>query len=151
MPTSHPYRRASRIALILLTVAVARPAVAADAWEPAGTLTFPRALHTTTVTTDGTVIVAGGRGCPASGVASLAFSAERLSPGGWWELTAPMLLPRDRHAAAALQDGRVLVVGGQFTAGVCQSRVHVPMDRPPRSTIRSQTRGPTRAPCPRRT
>jgi len=61
-------------------------------------------LFTTTLLTDGRVLIAGGHNVT---------SAEVYDPRtGKFNLTGPMTAPRQGHAAALLPDGRVLLAGG---------------------------------------
>ncbi len=74
-----------------------------------GDMTEPRHLHTATMLSDGTVLIAGGNG--SSGILS---SAELYNPlTGVFTVTGSMSEPRGRtHAATLLSDGRVLLTGG---------------------------------------
>lgn len=81
-------------------------------WRKTEPMSTPRSAATATVLLDGRVLVTGGRvrnSAPALGTAS----AEIFDPAsGRWTPAAGMSTPRAGHAAALLQDGRVLVVGG---------------------------------------
>ena len=86
----------------------------ADAFSPTGSMVDARGLHTATRLADGRVLIAGGG--PASWV-STAFpylaSAELYDPAtGTFSPTGSMTMPREDHTATLLEDGRVLIVGG---------------------------------------
>ncbi len=80
----------------------------------AGLMTDRRYEHTTTVLDDGRVLIAGGSsaGANCSDGGTLA-SAEIYDPAtGAFSSTGAMMVPRFRHAAVLLPDGRVLITGG---------------------------------------
>jgi len=86
----------------------------ADAFSPTGSMADARGLHTATRLADGRVLIAGGG--PANWV-STAFpylaSAELYDPAtGTFLPTGTMTMPREDHTATLLEDGRVLIVGG---------------------------------------
>lgn len=84
-------------------------------WESAGSMGDPRFEHTATLLGDGRVLVAGGLGDDDSDdedVVALA-SAELYDPAADTFLgTNAMADGRANHAAVALADGQVLVLGG---------------------------------------
>ncbi|HEX2029268.1 MAG TPA: kelch repeat-containing protein [Nitriliruptorales bacterium] len=81
-------------------------------WESVGEMLVPRFEHTATPLPDGRVLIAGGQGRQRDEVAPVA-DVELYDPNTrTFSRTAPMLNARTDHAAAALDDGRVLVVGG---------------------------------------
>lgn len=76
--------------------------------------TIGRAWHTATLLPDGRVLVAGGLERRPDGGEEPLFSAELFDPAsGTWSITGEMATARGRHTATLLNDGRVLVVGGQ--------------------------------------
>jgi Galactose oxidase, central domain len=85
-------------------------------FAPAGNMAVPRAGHTATLLTDGTVLITGGdTGNP--GTASTA-TAELFDPSsGHFTTVGPMSTPRELHTATLLQNGRILIAGGE-DAGV---------------------------------
>src|SRR5262245_51411067 len=73
-----------------------------------------------TPTAESVVLIAGGSGivqvAPAGENPAVLDSAEIYDPGkGQFFPIYPMTTPRDRHIAAVLHDGKVLVVGGVDT------------------------------------
>jgi hypothetical protein len=79
----------------------------------AGSLNVPRAFHTGTLLSDGTILVAGGEQAPNTPLAS----AEIYNPLTKTAfLTGAMSVPRSNHTATLELNGRVLVAGGFATA-----------------------------------
>lgn len=85
---------------------------AADAFVTGAELAEGRTNHTATLLDDGSVLVAGGAGGDNADL-SLA-SVELLAPhqGGWGRV-ASLAEARTGHTATRLDDGRVLVTGGE--------------------------------------
>jgi hypothetical protein len=89
-------------------------------WTRTAAMAVPRDSHTATLLPSGKVLVAGGetkRISTAAGFTdhfeSLA-STEMYDPAtGRWTMAASMTIDRTSHAAALLDDGRVLVAGGR--------------------------------------
>ena len=80
-------------------------------FSPAGTLAQPRVSHTATSLPDGRVLIAGGRSDSRDSV-GLA-SVEIWDPStSAFTAAGEMVHSRASHTATLLQDGRVLVVGG---------------------------------------
>lgn len=79
-------------------------------WTFTGSVQFPHSVATTTVLSDGRVLVVGDETRNPNG-----YPAEIYDPAtGTWSQT-PMTRSRYAHTATLLKDGRVLVVGGQGT------------------------------------
>lgn len=83
-----------------------------------GRMNDPRWLHSATRLKDGRVLVTGGRpnncqaGCPQDGLRT----AEIYNPAtGTWSATGSMHISRYGHSTHLLQDGRVLIIGGEST------------------------------------
>ena len=83
---------------------------ATDEWSETAPMAEERVNHTTTVLTDGRVLVVGGGGVDGP----YSNTAELYDPSSdTWESAAAMTLGRAFHTATLLSDGRVLVVGGK--------------------------------------
>jgi hypothetical protein len=89
----------------------------ADIFSPTGSMITARDGHTATLLQDGRVLVAGGVGnCKGTTCDALA-SAELFDPTtGKFSPTGSMTTGRASQTATLLQDGRVLVVGGEHYA-----------------------------------
>jgi hypothetical protein len=81
-------------------------------FSPTGTMSVPRESHTTTLLPDGRVLVAGGHVGREEDL-RLYASAELYNPAtGRFARADDMTMPRHKHDAVRLSDGRVLIVGG---------------------------------------
>ena len=85
-------------------------------WSPAGNMaTIRGGRHTATLLADGRVLVVGGLAELTPDVVSTLDSAELYdSNTNSWSTTGSMSIPRSRHSATRLLDGRVLVAGGRL-------------------------------------
>ncbi|HVD94174.1 MAG TPA: PASTA domain-containing protein, partial [Vicinamibacterales bacterium] len=94
---------------------------ATPAWQPTGSMAFPRSFHNLTMLPDGKALVTGGgTDRSAFNTANAVLPAEVWSPStGTWTTMASMVTPRLYHSTALLlPDARVLVAGGGSDAGV---------------------------------
>ncbi len=83
------------------------------AWAATGSMATARREHTATLLQGGKVLVAGGQNGTPPGYTALS-SAELYDPAtGTWGATGALGSARAGHAAALLEDGTVLVAGGQ--------------------------------------
>lgn len=99
-----------------VTVAVEHPE-APPRWKKVGSLITARDEHTTTLLGDGRLLVVGGwRDCPGEGLqigtCRRVAGSEIFDVATGTSHEVPMLIPRVRHTATLLSDGRVLVLGG---------------------------------------
>jgi len=96
-------------------------------WTATGPTRVARFEHTASLLPDGRVLVAGGLGRRGGQTAPVA-SAELYDPRtGAFGPATDMASPRTDHAAATLQDGRVLVSGGdRGTAPLASAEVFDP-------------------------
>lgn len=85
---------------------------AASAFVGSTDLSGPRANHAAVLLGDGAVLVTGGAGGDAGDI-SLASAEVFDARAGSWNSVAPMGGTRTGHTATRLDDGRVLVVGGE--------------------------------------
>ena len=104
---------------LLASVEIFDPA--AGRWSTAAPLNLPRLGHSLTVLADGRVLAAGGsslagaEGAGGGQTIRPEASAEIFDPtsGRWANTSAGMSTARFEHTATLLDDGRVLIVGGQ--------------------------------------
>ena len=88
-----------------------------NTWSSAGTMAVPRQGHTATLLPNGKVLVVGGYGGTGAAGSCLA-SAELYNPTtNTWSSAGDMATPREHHTATLLQNGRVLVAGGENLNG----------------------------------
>lgn len=84
-----------------------------------------RACHTATLLSDGRVLVVGGRsGAGACGGGGEALSSAEIhdpETGAWCELSTGMFEGRAGHTATLLDNGMVLIAGGEGAAGSLSS------------------------------
>ena len=111
----------TNVAFLLLVLAAGQtPKAAAQSpgtFTATGNMNTPRFFHTATLLADGRVLIAGGSSRDAStGAFITQSSAELYDPRtGRFTPTGNMTMPRTRHTAALLPDGRVLIAGGGRT------------------------------------
>ena len=79
-----------------------------------GSMATPRAFHTATLLTNGTVLIAGGT---ADFTVPFATSELYDPDQGTFTAIGNMTSPRMGHTATLLPDGRVLIAGGSIIAG----------------------------------
>jgi hypothetical protein len=80
-------------------------------FTPTGDMSTPRISHTATLLRDGRVLVTGGS--PLTRNQDVLRSAELYDPTmGTFTAVGEMVVGRHKHAAVALSDGTVLIVGG---------------------------------------
>jgi hypothetical protein len=80
-------------------------------WTQTGRMTTPRWHHTATLLKNGEVLVTGGSS--DEDLARTLDTAELYNPStGTWTATGSMTVARHNHSAVLLEDGEVLVAGG---------------------------------------
>ncbi len=85
---------------------------ATSSFAPTGSMSVPRESATATLLRDGRVLVAGGHAGRHEDIRIYA-SAEVYDSGlGRFRAVGDMTIPRHKHDAVRLRDGRVLIVGG---------------------------------------
>jgi N-acetylneuraminic acid mutarotase len=119
---SAPGHRTSHYGGILLAIglmlAVGILPVWGEGWRTVGGMTTVRAGHSSTLLSNGKVLVAGGR---VSG-AVITSSAEIYDPAtGSWSATGSLGSARGYFAAVLLPSGKVLVVGGIGSSAILSS------------------------------
>ena len=89
-----------------------------NTWRAAGSLNVGRMYNESAVLFDGTILVAGGMTVHSCGVFAPDSSVEIYDPDtDSWQLIEPLADPRQDHALAVLNDGRLLTTGGIGTVG----------------------------------
>lgn len=83
----------------------------AGAWNNTASMTTPRRDHTATLAPGGFVVITGGRN-GSTPLKSVEMYFPNNSPSPIWFPTTNMSVARYAHTATALENGRVLVVGG---------------------------------------
>ena len=86
-------------------------------WSATGTMSISREDHSTSLLSNGQVLVAGGETVDFNGV-TLASTELYDSTTGSWTNTGSMLQSRESFTATLLQNGDVLVAGGDYYDGV---------------------------------
>jgi N-acetylneuraminic acid mutarotase len=86
-------------------------------WKATGTMTISREDHTTVLLSNGQVLAIGGTTVNFNGI-TVASAELYDSTTGSWTATGSMLQGRERHTATVLQNGQVLVTGGDYYDGV---------------------------------
>lgn len=110
-------RSAGLFAIGLVAVTAAQ-ALGSGQWNRTGSMNVAREGHTSTLLSNGEVLVAGG----GNGAAGYLSSAELYNAAtGTWTLTGSMNVPRESHQAVRLQNGQVLVAGGDNASGTLAS------------------------------
>jgi Kelch motif len=101
--------------VVLATAEIYDPST--QTWTPTGNLNTPRYMHSATLLPNGMVLVAGGwpgpGPCCGSGTYAL-ISSELWDPATWtWTATGNLPSPYADHAAILLDNGKVLIAGGE--------------------------------------
>jgi hypothetical protein len=101
---------------------------ATGTWSPTGNMAYSRMNHTATLLPSGKVLVVGGASY-ADGVFSYPSSAELYDPiTGQWSIVYGPSTARLLHTATLLDDGRVLIAGGQLeSAGLASAMIYDPV------------------------
>ena len=116
------------LTLLLLGTAGHRAIVLGQSQGAFGpTMSTERMAHTSTLLTNGKVLVAGGRAVLAG--LPVWASAELYDPlAGRFALTGSMTTPRAGHTATLLPDGKVLIAGGLAYSGDASGTAVLSMD-----------------------
>src|SRR3712207_1266527 len=105
-------------ALLLTGITVAAPAAAQGSFARTGDTAVGRNFCQATLLDDGRVLVTGGTRTGSNG-SVVNREAELYDPKtGTFSPTGPMSVPRLFHAAVRLNDGRVLILGGETEGNV---------------------------------
>jgi large repetitive protein len=109
----------ANVAFLVLVIAGQLPQATAQSpgtFTATGSMISPRAGHTATLLSDGSVLIAGGNSFDSFGYKILS-SVELYDPRtGRFTATSNMLTRRSWHTATLLPDGRVLIAGGSSGA-----------------------------------
>jgi hypothetical protein len=88
-----------------------------------GRLSTRRDAHTATLLPNGKVLIAGGEEVNDRGFSVLLASAELYDPAsGLFSLTGSMVTGRELHTATMMNDGKVLIAGGEDAKGYAVAR-----------------------------
>jgi len=91
-------------------------------FAPIGAMSAAHANHTATLLADGRVLIAGGAVLPRNLKNSVTAVAEIYDPTTeTFSATGPMLTPREFHSATRLDNGEVLIAGGDNAFDVLAS------------------------------
>lgn len=96
---------------VLNSAAIYDPAT--GAWTTTGVMKLGRYWHTATLLADGKVLVVGGSSNPNNSTISTNNAELYDSATGTWSLVAAMSTARVYHTATLLNNGKVLITGGQ--------------------------------------
>ncbi len=90
-----------------------------NSWQTMTPLSLPRMNHTATLLQDGRILIAGGGPAATFSGHTQVEIYDPSGSGGSGQTTpaSPVAVPRYIHTATLLQDGKVLLVGGQNGAG----------------------------------
>jgi len=92
----------------------------AKTFTATGNMTIPRLYATATLLSNGMVLIAGGIG--GMNFSSTFATAELYNPAqGTFALTGSMSVARSNHTATVLNDGKVLIAGGDGSGGAAFS------------------------------
>jgi hypothetical protein len=109
--------RSTALFAIGLMAITATSALASGNFNRTGSMNVARESHTSTLLSNGQVLVAGGD----NGLGFLS-STELYNPvTGTWTFTGSMNVPRESHKAVVLQNGQALVAGGVNASGTLAS------------------------------
>ena len=106
-----------RVTLTANLDGLAFPVVIDPSWASTANMIDHRASHTTTLLSSGLMLIAGGSNGSSIALCEL-FDPAGNNGLGSFSSTGAMNSPRSQHVATLLQDGRVLVTGGQDSAGI---------------------------------
>jgi hypothetical protein len=113
-----------KIGLVLVVCVAGAISTSAQAtFFPTGAMVVNRSQHTATQLSDGRVLIAGGSIFTSMTTPSdTSSTAEIFDPTtGAFTATGSMAAPRSSHTATLLQNGKVLIAGGQNANGVLTS------------------------------
>lgn len=87
-------------------------------WKDTARMLSPRSSGTATTLPDGHVLVVGGELITPAGFVELLNTSEMFDPNSQtWSIGATLSVARILHTANLLNDGRVLIAGGEDTRG----------------------------------
>lgn len=115
------FAKLNLVSLILLTGFVllrgTAPQVATGTWQSGSEMSEARTGAATVTLDDGRVLVFGGTTSPDGNNAAATNAVQVFSDGSWSDLGAVMLDARSGHSATLLEDGRILLAGGENSSG----------------------------------
>src|SRR6266487_4533255 len=105
--------------VVMLAIATWVSASSSQQVQPLDNLAVPRTGHTATALSDGRILITGGRDAAGNLVAASEIFDPETSGAGFQVVASPMTAARSHHTATLLNNGSVLIAGGE-TGGTAE-------------------------------